>query len=117
MCDEVPCDHPDACCDDTRRWRKPPPRSPSQGPVTLDRAMISTTIAAVKPAVTACNASGRAKGIVKVRVLVGPDGAPTTVTVMQGVDPPVDACVAAAIQQARFPPTDQGGAFSYPFVF
>ncbi len=86
-------------------------------PEGLDRAMISNGIAAVKARVTSCGDKSPAKGKVKVKVVVGPDGKVSGVTVETTPDQALGTCVGAAVQKASFSKTQKGGSFSYPFVF
>ena len=116
-CDEVSClleEHAGACCAKYRR----PPASPGAGPpVALDRAMISAGMTAVRPSVDACRSRSPAKGIVKVKVQVDGAGGVRSVEIVAAPDPVLGACVAAAVHKAPFAATQQGGSFSYPFVF
>lgn len=79
--------------------------------------MISSGIAAVKARVTSCGDKSSAKGKVKVHVKVGGDGHVSNVSVETTPDPGLGSCVAAAVQKASFSKTQNGGSFSYPFVF
>jgi len=83
----------------------------------LDRAMISDGVAKQKAAIMACGDKSDAKGKVKVKVRVGPDGRVSSVVVDTTPDPALGACVAAAMKKATFAMTDDGGSFSYPFIF
>jgi outer membrane biosynthesis protein TonB len=83
----------------------------------LDRAAISEGIAKVKPDIAACGKSSAAKGSVKVKVDVAPEGNVARVEVTTTPDAPLGACVASAVQKATFKKTTKGGSFSYPFVF
>jgi TonB family protein len=88
-----------------------------QPPANLDRAMISKAMSAVKPHVLACGKTETAKGQVKVRVEVAPDGKVKTVEVKAAPSEPLGACVAKAVKAATFDRTANGGSFTYPFVF
>ncbi len=124
-CDEVSCvlnNYEGACCSKYRKGAKPSgggakPAGGGDLPESLDRAMISSGIAAVKARVTSCGDRSQAKGKVKVHVKVGGDGRVTNVSVDSAADPALGACVAAAVQKASFAKTANGGSFSYPFVF
>lgn len=77
----------------------------------LDRAAITAGIAKVKTKVMACKGTGK----IKVNVKVAPDGKVTSATAE-----PADKlgqCAAAAVKTAVFAKSDQGGSFTYPFVF
>ena len=84
---------------------------------SLDRQMITDGIARVKSSIAACGSNTTATGLVKVSVKVAPGGTVTNVVVQATPDAALGACVAAAINQARFEQTINGGAFAYPFVF
>jgi TonB family protein len=96
-----------------------PPKPHSDLPDALDRSMISAGVGNVKGRVTSCGDKSSAKGKVKVHVKVGPDGrvASGGVSVESSPDAALGACVAAAMQKASFAKTQNGGSFSYPFVF
>jgi protein TonB len=95
----------------------PPPPAPADNlPEVLDRAAITAGIDPIKPAVTACG-TGNIKGKVTISVKVAPDGQPTEVKVVATPDAALGACVANAMQQARFSPSKAGGLFRYPFMF
>jgi len=125
-CDEVSCvlnNYEGACCSKFKKGGSKPSGGapkPSGGgdlPDALDRAMISSGIAAVKARVTACGERSQAKGKVKVHVKVGGEGRVSNVSVESTPDPTLGACVSAAVQKASFAKTANGGSFSYPFVF
>jgi hypothetical protein len=86
-------------------------------PKSLDRAAIAAGIAKVKPAILACGTKSTAKGIVKTAVKVAPSGSVTNTEIKQTPDAALGQCVANAMQTATFAKTEEGGAFSYPFVF
>ena len=118
-CDEVSCvlmNYEDGCCNRYRKTAPPPPPRPVLSE-SLDRQAISSGIASVKAAVAACGPTSSAKGNVKVHVRVGANGLVTNVDVESAPDAALGGCVAAAVQRAVFPKTQQGGSFSYPFVF
>jgi TonB family protein len=118
VCDEVSCvldNYAGPCC--TRFRKRPPPGPAPANPTMVDRAMITTAIAAVKGQLIACGNQTSATGTVKVAVKIAPDGSITSINVKESVDPVLDACVVAALSLASFPPTDSGGSFVYPFVF
>jgi TonB family protein len=74
-------------------------------------------VAKVKPRVMSCGDKSSAKGQVKVSVKVGGDGRVVSVSVKSSPDPALGNCVAGAMQKASFAKTQNGGSFSYPFVF
>ncbi|MFN0253640.1 MAG: hypothetical protein ACKV2T_42625 [Kofleriaceae bacterium] len=94
---------------------------PAVGPDTvadaLDRKMIQNAIGTVKATVRACaDKAPAAKGVVKLAVTVTAEGTATAVVKAQPSEP-LGACVKQAVESARFPPTRNGGSFTYPFVF
>ena len=48
---------------------------------------------------------------------VSPSGKILSAAVAATPDPELGACVASAVKLAKFPETDEGGSFGYPFVF
>jgi predicted Zn finger-like uncharacterized protein len=128
-CDEVSCvlnSYEGACC---AKFRKGGGSKPAGGgsapkaagggdlPDGLDRTMIADGVAKVKQKAQACGDKSPAKGQVKVAVKVGPDGSVVNVTVRNTPDPGLGNCVAGAMQTAKFPRTQSGGSFAYPFQF
>jgi hypothetical protein len=108
-CDEVSCvlnNYEGGCC---LKYRRQPGL-----PEALDRAAISKGIASVKASIAACSG---AKGIVKIHVRVSPDGPVSSVSVTATPDAALGTCVKNAVERAVFPRTQNGGTFSYPFVF
>jgi hypothetical protein len=91
--------------------------APSGRRARLSRSDITTAIGGVRPQVQAC-ARGDT-GQVRISVRVAPDGrvVETTDTSTQPPSRRLSACVRQAVAQAKFPHTDQGGTFRYPFVF
>ncbi len=128
-CDEVGCllnNNEGACCAKFKKGGKAKPAASGGGdapaaasnlPDTLDRDMISGGVAKVKARVMACGDKSPAKGQVKVHVKVAGSGAVSSVSVSATPDPALGNCVAAAMQKASFPKTQNGGSFGYPFVF
>jgi len=84
---------------------------------SLDRAMISDGLAKVRDMVMACGEKSSAKGTVKVRVEVSPDGGVGSVTVVETPDERLGDCVADRVKKATFPRTQTGGSFRYPYTF
>lgn len=121
-CDEVSCildKYRQACC---ARFKPAEPdpvvEKPSSGlPEKLDKVMVQEGMGSIKPAVIACGEQNPARGTVKVSVKVSPAGKIQSVGVAATPDPALGACVAAAVKLAKFPETDEGGSFGYPFVF
>jgi hypothetical protein len=120
-CDEVSCvlqNYEGTCCKKFQRPRPPakPPATTSV-PDALDRLSIVTGLAPVKPLVAACAERSKAKGAVKVRVLVDPSGVVTNVVIEATPDDALGACIEPIVRRAVFPRTKLGGSFAYPFVF
>ena len=130
-CDEVSCvlnNYEGACCSKFRKGGGGKPAGGGGGgaakpagggdlPDSLDRGMISSGIANVKARVSACGDKSSAKGKVKVHVKVSGDGHVGNVSVESSPDGALGACVQAAVSKASFAKTQNGGSFSYPFVF
>lgn len=98
---------------------KPQPQPPvviASAGKSLDRAMISQAMASVKSQVSTCAARSSSKGKVKVRVNVKPDGTVSEATATEAYDAAVGQCIVDIMKALRFPVTDEGGSFSYPFV-
>jgi len=83
----------------------------------LTRQGISKVIALAKPAIKACGAKATQSGTVKVIVKVKPDGNVASYSTSATFDSKVSSCVLDIVKKLTFPATDQGGTFSYPFVF
>jgi predicted Zn finger-like uncharacterized protein len=127
--DEVGCllaDKPPACC--SKYGKKSGggggSKSDSGGggggsdlPETLDRTMISSGVSKVRGRVDSCASRSSAKGEVKVQVKVAASGSVSSVSVKNTPDPSLGSCVASAMEKASFAKTQNGGTFSYPFIF
>jgi outer membrane biosynthesis protein TonB len=84
---------------------------------SLDRASIAASIKAIKPQVLKCGEAVKVKGVVKIVVLVNPDGTVAETKVKETPDVQLGACVAAAVRKATFGTSKNGGSFAYPFRF
>jgi outer membrane biosynthesis protein TonB len=84
-------------------------------PERLDRTIIMEAIGAAKPQITACR--GAVSGQVLARVDVAPDGHVIRVEIASTPDQALGRCVAAAMAQATFAVTRDGGSFRFPFMF
>ena len=123
-CDEVSCildKYQQPCC---ARFKPPekdpepvPDKPPSGLPEKLDKLMVQEGMAGVKPAVIACGERTEAKGTVKIQVKVSGSGKVISAAPIATPEPALGACVASAVKLAKFPETDDGGSFAYPFVF
>jgi predicted Zn finger-like uncharacterized protein len=130
-CDEVSCvlnNYEGACCAKFKKGGSKPSGGTASGgakpaggggdlPASLDRSMISEGVAKVKAAVQRCGDKSSAKGTVKVGVKVTPDGSVASVTVKETPDGALGGCVQSAMSRASFKKTQNGGSFSFPFVF
>lgn len=94
--------------DDAARPTSDEPRPPS-----LTRDIISSAVATVKERIRACG--GTWSGKLKLKVEVAPDGSVRRADATP--DAPPARCVEDVMRAARFAPTDNGGSFSYPFIF
>jgi hypothetical protein len=116
-CDEVSCvlsNYQGACC---AKFRRPVSTVAESGGTRLSRDDISKTIAAAKSTISMCGARSKSAGKVIVTVKVRPDGTVTSVSTKQSFAPKVSSCVADVLEKVIFPVTDEGGTFTYPFVF
>jgi hypothetical protein len=89
-----------------------------QLPDALSKALVTAEIARIKPFVRTC--SDRAPdthGKVKVHLAVRRDGVVTAATVREAPSGPLGACVAEVLRTAKFPATQNGGAFTSGFEF
>jgi hypothetical protein len=70
----------------------------------------------VRSKIAACGSKSSAKGEVKIKVKVAPDGSVSSATHDSG-DAAQGNCMASAAQKARFKKTQKGGGFKYPWKF
>lgn len=71
----------------------------------------------VRGRVASCGDKNPGKGQVKVSVKVGGNGKVSSVSVKESPNAALGSCVSSAVKGASFPKTQNGGSFSYPFVF
>lgn len=92
------------------------PRPPDQTATraSLQRDDVATVMRGLASRIRGC-ASGY-DGRLQIRVRVAPDGTVSDVTATPP-DAPPSACVVGLVRAARFARTQNGGSFSYPFVF
>ena len=88
----------------------------SKGPA-LDRQMISDAIAKAQPEFAACGEKFPATGKVKLAMKVTPFGKVANVEVTETPTAELAHCLVQVMVGVKFPATDTGGSFSYPFVF
>ncbi|CAN5711630.1 hypothetical protein BH11MYX2_BH11MYX2_00450 [soil metagenome] len=120
-CDETACvaaNYDKPCC---AKYKPKGPeiavRTDSGLPKQLDRTGVRAGIDGVRARITTCGEKAATKGTVKVHVTVSPEGAVTESSVESAPDAALGSCVATAMKAAKFGKSDEGGAFSYPFVF
>ncbi len=123
-CDEVSCildKYRQPCCAPLKPpepVKEPVEEKPASGlPEKLDKLMVQEGMSGVKPAVIACGEQFPVTGTVKVTVKVSGSGKIISVGVAATPDAALGACVASAVKLAKFPETDDGGSFGYPFAF
>lgn len=83
----------------------------------LDRAAIQSGTASAKERVLACGTSTKAKGSLKIAVMVNPDGTVASVVARQSPSQALSACVAEVYKAITFEATVAGGSFAYPYQF
>jgi hypothetical protein len=117
-CDEVSCvlskyDRP--CCERFKPTETFTPRNVV--PDALDRAMVKAGVEKIKPRIVACGEKHHASGTVKLAVTVDGSGQVKSASVTESPDPALGKCVQAAMLDATFGKSVNGGDFAYPFVF
>ncbi len=116
-CDEVTCvldSYARACCEPFK------PKAPSQHPGladSLDRAAVQDGVKSMRAVVIACGERFKARGQVRIALVVAPDGHVTSSTVELAPDEGLGACVAEAMRRVQFKQTVSGGHFTYPYAF
>ncbi len=125
-CDEVTCmlnKFNKPCCErfKPKETVKPPaevpPSNPSGGPVELDKTLIRVGVERFRAQVIRCGEQSAAKGTVSLSVVVKPDGGVSSVSVASTPDAALGECAAGVMRKATFAKTQNGGSFTYPFVF
>lgn len=66
---------------------------------------------------SACSLRSDAKGNVKVRIVVAPEGIVSKVKIVSTPNAVLGACVKEVVMKAVFDRTELGGSFSHTFVF
>lgn len=79
----------------------------------LDQAGVVLALAAHREALRRCYEAARVdrpqlRGRVALQIAVGPDGVARAITVLDGLDPDVDACITAVAAGAAYAPTRSG---------
>jgi TonB family protein len=129
--DEVGCllaDKPPACCSKysgggggSKKSSGGGSSSGSSGggnlPEQPSRSDISSAMSGIGGRVTSCGSKHAAKGEVKVSVKVAPSGSVSDVSVRSSPDAALGKCVADTVKSAKFPKTEKGITFSYPYRF
>lgn len=67
--------------------------------------------------VTSCGSRFPGKGQVKVTIKVAGSGSVSSVNVKSAPNPSLGNCVAGAVKAAKFPKTQRGITFTYPYSF
>lgn len=120
-CDETSCilsKYEKACCEKYKpKTSDLSTRTGAGVPENLDKLMVRDGVAKVKPRVIKCGEKAAVKGEVRISMTVSPAGAVTSAEVASSPDAGLGACVLAAMQDARFGKSVNGGTFTYPFVF
>ncbi len=121
-CDEVAClvDSSRACC---KRFRSGSSSSSSGGdsksnanlPERLSRGDIKTGMGRVRSRVASCGSKNGFKGRVDTKIKIGGNGKVSSVSA-KGGSGAVNSCVSSAVKSAKFPKTQTGASFSYPWV-
>lgn len=113
--DEVACllaDQPPPCCTVYGSYQRNVP--PTMG---LGAPQIRAVVARLRSRIVRCAEESDAHGTVRASVRVAPDGTVASVVVQSAPDDALAQCVAAVMRSARFPASNQGVSFTYPFVF
>ena len=80
--------------------------------------MVKSGVGKVKSRIFACGDKyPSAKGTLKLSVKVNASGSVTNVSVVSSPDSGLGSCAASAMKGAKFPKTQRGGSFKYPFNF
>ena len=129
-CDEVTCilnKFNKPCCERYKPKDAPPPApvenpnptnpNPSGGPVELDKTLIRIGVERFRAQIISCGEQSAAKGTVSLSVTVKPDGTVGSVSVSATPDAALGECAANVMRKATFAKTQNGGSFTYPFVF
>lgn len=121
--EEVGCllaSNPPPCC---RKYTDPTPNpQPSAKPDPSlkekpGRRDILDGMKKVRSRMAACSARSPRSGQVKISVKVAGSGKVASVTVKEAPDKALGSCVADAARKAKFPKTQKGAKFTYPYVF
>lgn len=117
-CDEVTClvEPNKACC---RKYRSSGSSRKSGGSSNLKerptKSDVRSGISKVMGRVRSCGSKHGGSGVVKVRVKVSKNGRVSSASPSPGNA--LGKCVASAVKRARFPKTQKGVTFTYPFRF
>ena len=114
--DEVACllaDVPPACC---AKYKNKGGGS-SGAPKTLSRDAIKNAMTSIRQAVVQCGKDHPGAGTVKIKVTVAPSGTASHVHVIESPSIDLGVCVANLAHGAYYDASDEGGTFTYPFVF
>ncbi|ACY18258.1 TonB family protein [Haliangium ochraceum] len=121
--EEVACllaSNPPACCSryDSISSSKPgsAPQSAPDLPESLGRTEIQAGINKVRDSVRSCARLG-GSGTVSLSVRVNGEGRVSSIDLKSAPNDALGACVVDAVEGARFPASQNGQRFTYPFVF
>jgi outer membrane biosynthesis protein TonB len=112
--DEVGCllaDRPPPCCAMYGNRHIQP------APTSLSADQIRAVVIGLRARISRCAEESDQHGPVKAQVRVAPDGRVANVVIRTAPDDALAQCVAAIMRSARFPTSDTGVSFTYPFVF
>jgi TonB family protein len=82
-----------------------------------NRSDVAKGVDGVRDQVTECGKKHPGAGEVRITVVVEPSGSVATAWLKSTPNEHLGRCVAEAIKQAKFPPSQKGTKFTYPFVF
>jgi serine/threonine-protein kinase len=84
----------------------------------LNRADIVDVISAVRPRILECGKENPGSGAIKLAIEVEPSGSVGEISVQAAASNDLlSKCVVAVMKQVKFPASQKGGTFAYPFVF
>lgn len=124
--DEVGCllaDSPPSCCSkfSKKKTKKKPSGGSTSGSTSgkekLSRADISGGMSKIRGRVSACGSRHAGKGTVNLKVKVGSNGRVSSVSVKSSPNAALGNCAASAVKKAKFPASQKGISFTYPFKF
>jgi hypothetical protein len=112
-CDEVSCvlnSYEGECCAKFKTVAQPLEHMPT-------RDQISKTMGDAKTQIAACSQHAVTPGKVKIKVIVQRSGKVGAARTLDTFNEKVSNCVLDIVKTLRFPETEEGGSFTYPFSF